>query len=286
MADNSLTSGGTATTAAPLPVPATADVEAPVRSRGGLDAETEPFLSTRSWTVLAGCLLAYIVASYLTMLAPDKVHRWLIHEDHLIEGPGSLGLLAGGVFALLVFRRTRDARHAEAWPRLRRYALGGLGVVFLLGFGEENDWGQRIFGFGTPEDIKIHNHQGEFNAHNLKSLHGVLNPDFLYNWFWLILFVAVPVAAALSPRARALLSRALPIGPLVIAGILVFNQLFVWGFHRLMTDHSGLYNDTLYPLDHTFYETKESVIEYCMGLALFLIWYRMRRQDQAALQRR
>jgi hypothetical protein len=284
MADNLLTSDGAGAQAVPLPA------GGPALGLGTLSApagvETEPFLSVRAWTILGACLVAYFTASYLTMLAPDSVHRWLIHEDHLIEGPGSLGLLAGAVFAFLLFRRTRASRYAETWPRLRRLTIAGLGVLFLLSFGEENDWGQRILGFGTPEGVKIHNHQGEFNAHNLNSLHGVLNPDFLFQWFWLGLFVTVPVAAALWPRARAFLSRALPIGPLVIAGILVFNQLFVWGFHRVMTTHPGLYNDTLYPLDHTFYETKESVIEYCMGLAFFLIWYRMRQQERAAPQRR
>lgn len=272
---------------------ATGAATAPLHDRAGtqtpsaapLDRETEPFLSTRAWVILTACLSIYFVASYLTMLLPDQTHRWLIHEDHLIEGPGSLGLLAGSIFAFLIFRRTRDPRHAQAWPRLRRIVMAGLAVLFFLAFGEENDWGQRIIGFGTPEDVKIHNGQGEFNVHNFHSLHGILNPDILFQYFWLGLFVIVPVVAALSPRGRAFLARALPIGPLVIAGILVFNQLFVWGFHRFMDSHTSLYKDTLYPLDHSFYETKESVIEYLMGLALFLIWARMRRQDLQAHRR-
>jgi hypothetical protein len=245
----------------------------------GAGATDGPFLSVGAWAVLAACMVTYFTASYLTMLLPDQTHRWLIHEDHLIEGPGSLGLLAGAVFAFLLFRRTRDPRYAETWPRLRRFTVAALGLLFFIGFGEENDWGQRIFGFGTPEDIKIHNGQGEFNAHNLSSLHGVLNPDFLFLIFWLVLFVIVPVAAWSSPRLRARLSRALPITPLVIAGILVFNQFFVWGFHWFLSNHANLYNDALYPLDHSFFETKESVIEYCIGIAFFLLWYRMRRQE-------
>src|SRR3954469_10317596 len=266
--------------------PALPQAQATAPIAPGLEREREPFLSTRTWVILAAFLLVYFMASYLTMLLPDQTHRWMIHEDHLIEGPGSLGLLAGCVFSFLIFRRTRDSRYADAWPRLRRLVMLGLTVLFFLTFGEENDWGQRIIGFGTPEDVKLHNTQGEFNLHNFHSLHGALNPDILFQYFWLGLFVIVPVVAAMSPRGRGFLSRGLPIGPLVIAGILVFNQFFVWGFHRFMDAHTNLYKDTLYPMDHSFYETKESVIEYCMGIAIFLIWYRMRRQEPAGLQRR
>jgi hypothetical protein len=281
MTENLVTSRAAGTTTAPIP----AHTRPQSPGGAGLDREKEPFLSVRAWAILSAILIPYFVASYLTMLLPDHTHRWLIHEDHLIEGPGSLGLLAGSIFAFLVFRRTAAPRYAQAWPRLRRFVMLGLAVLFFLAFAEENDWGQRIIGFGTPEDVKIHNGQGEFNVHNFHSLHGVFNPDTLFQFFWLGLFVIVPVVAALSPRGRAFLSRALPIGPLVIAGILVFNQVFNWGFHRLMTSDSSLYKDTLYPLDHSFYETKESVIEYLMGLALCLIWLRMRRQEREPQRR-
>ena len=281
MTENTVTASAAGATTTPLHE----NVHTYSPSAATLDRETEPFLSTRTWVILTACLLTYFITSYLTMLLPDQTHRWLIHEDHLIEGPGSLGLLAGSIFSFLIFLRTRDPRYAQAWPRLRRLTMLGMTVIFFLGFGEENDWGQRILGFGTPHDVKIHNGQGEFNAHNLNSLHGLLNPDFIFNLFWLGLFVIVPVVAALSPRGRAVLSKALPIGPLVIAGILVFNQFFIWGFHRFMESHTSLYKDTLYPLNHSFYETKESVIEYLMGIALLLIWYRMRRQEREPQRR-
>src|SRR5690606_21726008 len=42
------------------------------------------------------------------------------------------------------------------------------GLILLFGAGEEISWGQRIFGFDTPEAIYQHNAQGEMNLHNLK----------------------------------------------------------------------------------------------------------------------
>ena len=41
-----------------------------------------------------------------------------------------------------------------------------------MGFGEEISWGQRVFGFETPEALKEVNEQDEFNLHNLTILHG------------------------------------------------------------------------------------------------------------------
>lgn len=41
-----------------------------------------------------------------------------------------------------------------------------LGIVMLFGAGEELSWGQRIFGFATPEAVDQVNVQHEFNLHN------------------------------------------------------------------------------------------------------------------------
>jgi hypothetical protein len=41
-------------------------------------------------------------------------------------------------------------------------------LLFFLGFGEEISWGQRIFGFETPDFVKENNVQKEFSIHNLE----------------------------------------------------------------------------------------------------------------------
>lgn len=43
-----------------------------------------------------------------------------------------------------------------------------MGFVFVFGLGEEISWGQRIFGFKTPEFFLKYNTQGELNLHNLR----------------------------------------------------------------------------------------------------------------------
>ncbi len=56
---------------------------------------------------------------------------------------------------------------ASADKGIRRglYMLGGLALLF--GAGEEISWGQRLFGFATPEFLKTVNTQDEFNVHNI-----------------------------------------------------------------------------------------------------------------------
>lgn len=43
-----------------------------------------------------------------------------------------------------------------------------MGFVFVFGVGEEVSWGQRIFGFKSPQFFIDYNTQGEFNFHNLR----------------------------------------------------------------------------------------------------------------------
>ena len=47
------------------------------------------------------------------------------------------------------------------WPPLL------LGVLLIVGAGEEVSWGQVWLGFATPEVVKAVNDQGEFNLHNI-----------------------------------------------------------------------------------------------------------------------
>jgi hypothetical protein len=42
-----------------------------------------------------------------------------------------------------------------------------MAILFFFGFGEEISWGQRLFGFETPAELKRVNSQQEFNVHNV-----------------------------------------------------------------------------------------------------------------------
>ena len=70
---------------------------------------------------------------------------------------------------------------ATAW-RLWRTGRRGLGVLFLLfaccclfAAGEEISWGQRVLGFGTPEEVAAVNGQEELNVHDVVEVQGKFN---------------------------------------------------------------------------------------------------------------
>ena len=63
-------------------------------------------------------------------------------------------------------------------------------MVFAAG--EEISWGQRIFGFATPDFLLPLNHQKEFNVHNIISIDGRVNS--IYRNGSLLLFMATSAA--------------------------------------------------------------------------------------------
>lgn len=111
--------------------------------------------------------LLLLVAAYWMIYAVDPAwhQRWLRSEDHAVEWLTAAGFLLASGFTLLAFRfRSRMDR----WSRVY---LAGLALFFFVCFGEEISWGQRVFGFATPEAVRQANEQKEFNLHNLHLNH-------------------------------------------------------------------------------------------------------------------
>ncbi len=103
------------------------------------------------------CLNVFLFSSIL--VADHGVFNTLTREDHLVESFTAIWYLLAG---FLLF--------ATAWMEgsfFRRcvYILGGM--TMLLGAGEEISWGQRIFGFATPDFLMGLNEQNEFTVHNI-----------------------------------------------------------------------------------------------------------------------
>ena len=81
-------------------------------------------------------------------------------EDGLIENCQAIFFALAGVLSLIWAAKGRPNG-----GRRFTWLLLGLGFIFLTG--EEISWGQRIFGFATPEAMEAINVQKEFNLHNL-----------------------------------------------------------------------------------------------------------------------
>jgi hypothetical protein len=117
-----------------------------------------------------GLIIAlFPVAATLAFLAAvpfPRLFLWVIDEDSLLETLQFLLILATTILS---------ARISQWLLRTRRLGLGMLYVLLTLATffiaGEEISWGQRIFGWQTPEPLKQINAQQEISVHNIYGFH-------------------------------------------------------------------------------------------------------------------
>jgi hypothetical protein len=95
------------------------------------------------------------------------VYNALVREDSVLECLQLMAYLASTALA------------AAASRRLWRSGRRGLGMLFFLftcccffAAGEEISWGQRVLGFGTPEELAAVNGQKELNVHDVAEVQG------------------------------------------------------------------------------------------------------------------
>ncbi|NUT69653.1 hypothetical protein [Pseudarthrobacter sp. C4D7] len=111
--------------------------------------------------IIALLPLAIALAAAATVVHPP-LFIWLLDEDSLVEWLQFLALGAAGIFLpLMAFRLAKTGHKAMALL----YGVVAAGVWFLAG--EEISWGQRIFGWQTPEAMEAINRQGETTVHNI-----------------------------------------------------------------------------------------------------------------------
>ncbi len=115
--------------------------------------------------------------SVIIILSWYLFHNTTVYrEDNIVETASALIAVAAG----LLFITTAWLNRGES---VQFYLVWGA-VFLFIGF-EEISWGQRIFGWKTPDVWKEINEQNETNLHNL------LNFLFLPIYFFVALFLAV-----------------------------------------------------------------------------------------------
>jgi len=119
------------------------------------------------------CLISSIILSMI-FLSQTPLFSALSREDGVIEYAQFLFFVATSIIWLFIAITTRNGLVFIKW------VSAALFLGFLFAAGEEISWGQRIFGFDTPEILHA-NSQGEANLHNLDS--GFFNDLFLYGSF-------------------------------------------------------------------------------------------------------
>ncbi len=210
------------------------------------------------WAVLA----VGVFGAYLTLLLPRQLVDRFTLEDGIFETLGAVALFAASVILVVLWRRT-----AGYEGRIYRLVLLGLAVIFFFAAGEEISWGQHLFDWRTPEAFAERNVQGETTLHNLEGVGGGSN--LVFNLFWFTFGLLIPLVA-LNETARRTLRRYVPVFPLAIGLLLLFNYALSRGVRVALP--SSLYSGSDV-LGHTSVEIKEAVAE-CLFLAGVVWLYR------------
>lgn len=99
------------------------------------------------------------LAGLFLFLTDLSLYRIYLEEDGFIEYI-TFFLLFGSAVSCFI----RGLKATERKPVIFYFAAS---LIFLFGAGEEISWGQRIFGFNTPEGLENINKQKEFTLHNI-----------------------------------------------------------------------------------------------------------------------
>jgi hypothetical protein len=202
----------------------------------------------------------------------NKIIAALVPEDHFFEIIGASSLFVTSLLFLYGFRVARRSLDKTWISLIKELVYLGLALLFFFGAGEEISWGQRIFGFKTPQPLAQVNKQDELNLHNLSVLENskFFTADRLFDAFWFLFAVFTPAVALLLPAFRRFVGKFIPI---VYWGIgLLFLYNFLWAKAAKLLYRASYAFDNL-SLTQATQEIKESnyaIVFILVGL--FAIW--------------
>ena len=116
-----------------------------------------------SYTFLLWFMAAIATFSFI-LLFNSELYASITQEDRLIEYLGFLLLLITGVFLVAAGVTALIEKKRKFYSCL---ILVIIGLLFFSASLEEISWGQRVFGFATPDYLQEINGQDELNVHNI-----------------------------------------------------------------------------------------------------------------------
>ena len=155
------------------------------------------------------CLCLNVFFFSFLLAADPQTFKALCREDYWVENLTAVWFLLAGI---LLFAATWAER---SFLRRCVYILGVMAMVFAAG--EEISWGQRIFGFATPDFLMPLNMQQEFNVHN------IANGMFDILWLNGVLILCMATSAAFFCRKDRLWGIPLPSIPLMLGFLIMLS---------------------------------------------------------------
>ncbi|MFQ6113382.1 MAG: hypothetical protein ACE5NG_04735 [bacterium] len=114
--------------------------------------------------ILFMCSVPFIVAliGLSTALISKDLYKWFTGEDRIAE---TLQVLFYAIAFVFCIMNTRHLLNSGQKRIALLYLFVAFGLFFMVG--EELNWGQRIFGWSTPESFALIHKQKETNLHNI-----------------------------------------------------------------------------------------------------------------------
>ena len=226
-----------------------------------------PATGLESTVGVYGYLCLYLKVLFFSALcvAAPRTFQALSREDYWVEYLTAVWLLLAG---LLLFVTALAERR---FFRRCAYVLGGMAMAFAAG--EEISWGQRIFGFATPDLLMRLNDQEEFNVHNITN--GVFDIIYLNG----MLILCMVTSAAFFCRKDRLFGIPLPSIPLMLGFLMMLS--YDTGINREIGIFSGVgFGEYIYGLRRSF---GLILVEEKGLLLLFLIFTLLSGQARLAI---
>ena len=151
------------------------------------------------------CLNVFFFSSLL-VTDPWTLYA-LSREDRWVENLTAVWFLLAGLLLFVT------ALMERSFFRRCVYVLGGMAMVFAAG--EEISWGQRIFGFATPDFLMHLNQQKEFTVHN------IANDMFTLIYLNGTLILCMITSAAFFLRKDKLFGIQLPSIPMMLGFLII-----------------------------------------------------------------
>ncbi|PSR11687.1 MAG: hypothetical protein DA408_00190 [Bacteroidetes bacterium] len=213
-------------------------------------------------------IFLFIILTYSTYFIFDleTIHRLgYLQEDGFFECLTAFGFLGAFIFFLRSYLTNKNLF----------FLLLSIGM--FLGLGEELAWGQRIFGFRTPESISTINVQGEFTLHNIEffntvnfdgsaktGLSKLHTANYFFNVCWFSFGILFPMAYSFFPFVARLTQKLrLPVPPLEIGLLFLINLYIIKLIKIAHPQHADVlsYNEV--------YECNASLIFLVLALYFF-----------------
>lgn len=223
-------------------------------------------LSKALWvTFTAAAVLTLAHVAFRSV--PHEVRIAALHEDGPLEYLGAISFFTASVFFLLAYRSLRADRSPAESP-LKAYVALALAALFFFAAAEEISWGQRVFGWGTPEALREANHQDETNLHNL----GISGFDEyrLFTLVWYPYVLGLPLLAAAWRPARRLIVRLVPVVSIwawPLGLLYLVNDVVSWVVGKSLTI-DGRYDAKI---DFPRVEMRESVFAMLTVVTAYLL---------------